>query len=84
MGQNLLRLLTNFWEGQRIVPCQQGYNGPAITSSRGQIQGGIFPPMGFNLLADKVIHYWLSITINHNGNTAISGLGWLFSMPTTC
>ena len=52
MGPNLIRLLTNFWEGHRIVPRQQGYNGPAIQASRGQIQGGIFPPMGFNLLAN--------------------------------
>ena len=31
--------------------------------------------MGFNLLADKVIQYCLSITINNDGTTTIRGLG---------
>ena len=31
--------------------------------------------MSFNILADKVIRYWLSITIDDDGNTTRDGLG---------
>ena len=31
--------------------------------------------MGFNLLVDKVIRYWLTISIDDHGETSINGLG---------
>ena len=75
MGRNLTRILECFWNDQQIIPRQQGYNGPAIKPSRGQIQGSIFLPMSFNILADKVIRYWLSLTVDDNGDATILGLG---------
>jgi hypothetical protein len=76
MGPRLRHLLQSFWDQQSIVPRQSGFYGEAFPATRGITQGGLLGPPLFNLMADKVVRYWLShhtteeISKNGFGTTA--------------
>ena len=59
VGENLLRLLTNFWENAELV-CKAGgyYNRESFKTGRGVTQGGPVSPRIFNILVDAVVCEW--------------------------
>ena len=75
MGNNMLRLLQSFWMNQKIVPRQSGFHGEPFDCSRGQTQGGLFSPLGFNIVMDASLREWLATVIDDNGNVATDGFG---------
>ena len=76
MGPNMLRLLRNYWANQVIVPRQNGYHGTPFPATRGQTQGGLFAPTGFNIVVDSVIREWLNTSVDNAGNIVNAGLGF--------
>jgi Reverse transcriptase (RNA-dependent DNA polymerase) len=72
----MLRLLQRYWSTQQIIPRQNGYHGRAFPASRGQTQGGLFAPTGFNIVIDSVIKEWLQTSIDNAGNIVTQGLGF--------
>ena len=42
MGENMLRLIENFWDAQQIVARENGFHGPVFKFTRGTTQGGVF------------------------------------------
>ena len=76
MGPNMLRLLRNYWTHQTVIPRQNGYHGTPFPASRGQTQGGLFAPTGFNIVMDSVIREWLHSSVDNAGNLVDQGLGF--------
>lgn len=58
VGERILRLLTNFWDGLKVVARQQGYHGDPFRSERGTMQGDIISPKIFNIVVDAVVRAW--------------------------
>jgi Reverse transcriptase (RNA-dependent DNA polymerase) len=76
MGPRMLRLLRNYWSNQKVIPRQNGYHGSPFPASRGQTQGGLFAPTGFNIVMDSVIREWLHTSVDNAGNIVAAGLGF--------
>ena len=55
MGQNLDRLLENYWRRQRIVPKIGKYMGTEFGTGRGVTQRDTTSPMLFNIVVDAVV-----------------------------
>jgi hypothetical protein len=51
----MLRIISQVWEGDTMVPEQGGYFGKAFKASRGVKQVDIISPMIFNIVEDAVI-----------------------------
>lgn len=79
VGPKAIRLLQTFWEDQKQVARQGGYYGPPFKASRGQIQGCILSPTGFNIILDAIIRNWLATIIEDDGVVANAGLGRLIA-----
>jgi Reverse transcriptase (RNA-dependent DNA polymerase) len=76
MGHNMLRLIRHFWTNQRVVPRQSGFHGATFDCTRGQTQGGLFSPLGFNIVIDAAIREWLHTVVNDAGQVAANGFGF--------
>jgi Reverse transcriptase (RNA-dependent DNA polymerase) len=76
MGPHMLRLLRNYWSNQKVTPLQNGYHSSPFPASRGQTQGGLFAPTGFNIVMDSVIREWLHTSVDNAGNIVAAGLGF--------
>lgn len=74
VGPRAIRLLRQFWDQQQVVARQSDYHGDPFGATRGVTQGDIISPMIFNIIADAVIRYWLSI-VSSEPDDAITGLG---------
>ena len=77
VGENLLRLLTNFWENAELV-CKAGgyYNRESFRAGRGVTQGGPVSPRIFNILVDAVVRDWLWQLIDEGKEDVVAnGLG---------
>jgi hypothetical protein len=59
-GKRIVRLLSNYWEKQRIVVKASGYYGDPFGATRGVTQGDPVSPTIFNIVVDAVVRYWLS------------------------
>ena len=55
MGPNMSRLLTHYWERQRIVPRAWKFMGEALGTKRGVTQGDHASPMTFNIMVGAVV-----------------------------
>ena len=61
VGENILRLLRNYWENQEVAARQEQYHGEAFKPTRGVTQGDIVSPTIFNIVVDAIVRYWFSI-----------------------
>ena len=74
VGPRALRLLRRFWGAQKVVAKQSGYHGDPFDATRGVTQGDIISPAIFNIIADAVIRYWLTI-VSEVASDASDGVG---------
>jgi Reverse transcriptase (RNA-dependent DNA polymerase) len=58
VGENVLRVLENFWRHQHVVPRAAGYYGRCFRAHRGVTQGDIVSPMIFNIVVDCIVRIW--------------------------
>jgi len=58
VGPCTRRLLSRFWQIQRVVPRQAGFFGEPFAASRGVTQGDVVSPAIFNIVVDAVLHEW--------------------------
>ena len=58
VGQNVRRLLTNYWNLEVMVPKSAGYFGDAFHPTRGIRQGGPDAPIEFDIVIDCVLREW--------------------------
>ena len=61
VGQRLIRIIKNIWDGDTMVPKQAGYFWKPFRAKWGGVrQGDILSPMIFNIMMDAVIRHWES------------------------
>lgn len=58
VGPNLRRIFVRIWEGDTMVPQQEGYFGKSFRARRGVRQGDIISPLIFNIMVDTVLRHW--------------------------
>jgi hypothetical protein len=58
VGEQILQLITKFWNSLTVVAKQQGYYGKPFRSERGTTQGDIVSPTIFNIIVDAVVRAW--------------------------
>jgi hypothetical protein len=58
VGQNVRRLLTNYWDLEVMVPKSAGYFGDPFRPTRGIRQGGPDAPIEFDIVIDCVLREW--------------------------
>ena len=61
MGPNMERLLTTYWDRQRIVPKTGKFLGKEFRMGRGLRQGEPASPMIFNIVVDMVVQAVLDV-----------------------
>ena len=74
MGPNLARLLTRYWDQNRIVPKLSKFLGKYFRTGRGVTQGNPFPSTIFNIVVDVVVILVLDVVCGPQG--AHHGLSW--------
>ena len=57
VGPNIIHIITQTWEMDRMIPKQAGCYGKEFETSRGVRQGDIMSPTVFNIVVDAVIKY---------------------------
>ena len=55
VGENVLRLLANFWNEHKATPRQEGCYGDPIDVGRGCTQGDVDSPTIFNVVVDAIL-----------------------------
>jgi Reverse transcriptase (RNA-dependent DNA polymerase) len=80
LGPNLSKMLENFWNNLRLVPCQSGFYGRPIRSERGVTQGDPLSPIIFNVVVDAIVRN-LRAEMPFNSFSALfyADDGWLAS-----
>ena len=73
-GTRLCGLLEFLWDLQKVVQIQNGFRGPAFPTTRGTSQGGLLPPMIFNMVVNIFIRTCLGMTVEDQ-TVAHNGLG---------
>ena len=58
VGDNIRRIINTIWEGDTMVPRQEGYYGKPFKAKRGVRQGDIVSPFIFNIMVDAVVRHW--------------------------
>ena len=58
-------LLETFWDRHQVVPRQNGFHGPAFSTTRGTMQGGLVSLTIFNVSVDNIIRTRLSMTVEY-------------------
>ncbi len=66
VGENMIRILNNFWDSHTIIPRQRGFFGTPFPVERGVTQGDIISPMIFNIVIDCILHHWYQSMQDHN------------------
>ena len=74
LGPNLARLITHYWEHQRIVTRAGKFLGKAFGTGRGVTQGDPTSPMIINIVVDAVMRAVLDEVCRTQ--EAHNGLGW--------
>jgi len=75
VGARSIRLLRQFWDQQQIVARQGGFYGDPFGATRGVTQGDIISPTIFNVVADAIVRYWLSLVVDDGSE--VDGLGMM-------
>ena len=76
VGDALIRIIENIWNGDTMVPKQAGYFGTPFRAKRGVRQGDILSPMIFNLLVDAIICHIENLGVKNIQFYADDGLLW--------
>jgi len=58
VGENILRILQNFWVTHTIIPQQKECYGEPFPAVRGVTQGDIVSPTIFNIVISAVLYHW--------------------------
>ena len=73
-GPCLCGLLDTLWDCQQLLQIQNGFREPALPSTRGTTQGGLYSLPLFNVVVDNFIKTWLAMTVEDQ-RVAHDGLG---------
>ena len=69
MGPKLRGLLAEFWSRQEGVTHQNGFHDPWFQVIRGATQGGLSLLTIFNVLLNRVVCHWISLTVEDEQGT---------------
>ena len=62
-GPKMQGILAEFWSRGEVVTFQNGFHGPQFLLTQETTQGVLVSPTLFNVVVDKVVQHWLSITV---------------------
>ena len=71
VGPNIIHIITQTWEMDRMIPKQAGCYGKEFETSRGVRQGDIMSPTVFNVVVDAVVNYCEAVFKVKHQNTEL-------------
>jgi len=70
----LLSLIAPQWDKMQVIPKQADFFGIHFYQDYGQITGSILGPLIFNIVVDLVVRHWMTIMVDDEGASVMTGL----------